>query len=1205
MNCGKFVSLALCFVCMCSYVSGAVKAHSSRHDATSIYVTFRIRQQCRIALNEVIPTRAQPSPDLHHITPHDAAILESRKANGSFQHLAMAPAADHSTEHPKMHERKIVLTYRDANDVLTGHVFVDPTRYVSKRAMSGEGVHIGHRHHPGGSHDHPHPAETADASVHDIDEAPHIVYLPPHVRQVMLHCHNASTVTTFRTDRVLHKHRFHASANSGVETDTIQSVGPPDTQFNIVFLSGGYTSAERDMFIANAKTVWHYLSSPTKEAGFDFADTYFSETVPFVRYAPFSNVFWVYQPSAQSGASVKNDNVEVNNNLGCFYPEGANDRGLRCVPDLAIALADVSAARARDNYARTAIIVLVNHKKYGGTGIFAPTYRLGTFSNYFLKYSAGYDPITDTEARSEKTQMMSLVSHEMGHAVGGLMDEYDIGINEDDPRRNRYQNCWMYNDDTVPWGHWRNLSNEGAVKKSVSMFPGSFQSTYQVLSKPIKPCGYSNFWRPVEHCMMSKLNEYFMCPVCREAVTLKMFESPIQFTWPQCPLSGQVVFLKLNERINLYVNSALVSVNDFYVSWSVGAGGTLLECWTGIGTCRRFSASSAGVYVIGVDVVHDSTWVLKGKDSSKYPWKQNTTFTIVVSNDSPSVAVPNTVIDKTVRRDFCGGNKSMPLPHSVASAEYSFTCNASNATANVSCFMKLTAADYVQPKTSSPTLDAAAEYLYWVVVGLCFGCLGLWAWAIHHYRGQNKHIARPIFTTEFTGPVKIIRFIMVTTAVLLMVGSLAVVAAGLVAYDRMGPFGQILLVAGLAVAFNLYILAFVGFWAVENRSKKILMLNGVLLVLSLAAVSVIFGILLNLGENITDNDGFWSKEMTKTWEKMVEDNPNFACQAQIYLKCTGFQYPCDGNKAVSAHCPENCEMNSHPYSPCKTVLEDFILDNYHVIVYACVVVMVASFFAIVFNTVMYIEVRLHKKRISAMMAKRMDAFNDVRPSHRALCVLRTLDTGDTAKLLREFNRIDVDSSGTLDKKEFYTFFHKALCYRPTQEEIDVIFRLADTSNDGEIGVNEFLAIFSQPKKSQQKEGSAVSAVSPYAAPPMPTMQSPLLRGSINPRESIEARVSQEMRSFEKPQPAGRMPQQRATAFSPQQASIYSPPTSLPGVRPMANQFSSGYGGNVHNSNRPPINVNGKYPPSMLQTRSGGPQSSPQRLASPRAGFDLL
>eukprot|EP00760_Papus_ankaliazontas_P003543 PhM_4_TR11622/c1_g1_i10/m.29067 len=1101
------ISWHVCFIlCFFAHVSMS----SSWQDATSTYVTFRIRQQCRIALNEVIPTRAQPSPDLHHITPHDAAILESRKANGSFQHLAMAPAADHSTEHPKMHERKIVLTYRDANDVLTGHVFVDPTRYVSKRAMSGEGVHIGHRHHPGGSHDHPHPAETADASVHDIDEAPHIVYLPPHVRQVMLHCHNASTVTTFRTDRVLHKHRFHASANSGVETDTIQSVGPPDTQFNIVFLSGGYTSAERDMFIANAKTVWHYLSSPTKEAGFDFADTYFSETVPFVRYAPFSNVFWVYQPSAQSGASVKNDNVEVNNNLGCFYPEGANDRGLRCVPDLAIALADVSAARARDNYARTAIIVLVNHKKYGGTGIFAPTYRLGTFSNYFLKYSAGYDPITDTEARSEKTQMMSLVSHEMGHAVGGLMDEYDIGINEDDPRRNRYQNCWMYNDATKPWLPWLDAKYQSDVASSVSMFPGSFQSTYQVLSKPIKPCGYSNFWRPVEHCMMSKLNEYFMCPVCREAVTLKMLEAPINFAAPQCPLPDQLAMVVKGGSLRLTLNSGITADHDFSVDWAAPSALAVYPCESFSDlTCRTVNATALAstntLYRVDVVITHNSKWVLSDKkDMTKSPWRVATNFTIMFYENATGVpSAPPTGYNATVTNDYCGGAKAKA--HSIASknaTQFMSRCR-SSPTAICNVTLVIAAGVYVEPVIVEPVVEKPADYMYYAIVGVMVLCIGLWIFAFLKYRAASQHRARPIYAVEFSGPIRIVKFIMIATSVILMLGAIGCVFLGLISYSSMGPFGRVVLFVGLIIAFLLYVLAFVGFWSVQNRSRDALCCNGFLLLISLGLVAYATYLLSGAAGGLTDENSQWSKDLELLWEYIVEKETNFACETQIYLKCTGFRYSCDMLQASSKHCPEGCSVNDKAYSPCRKVLQDYILEYIDIIRYVVYAVLVANVFAVIFNATMFFEVQRQKARIRGIHESRLDRARDqkVNPvalrTHKTLSLLKSMSESEQAAMMQEFNRFDEDGNGQLDRKEFSKFIRQALGFNPSKEEIDTIFRIADTSGDGYLSLHELACLF----------GSTV------AVNMADRLSAPLVRGDSGQNNSaeIQLRARRELR----------------------------------------------------------------------------------------------
>ena len=159
---------------------------------------------------------------------------------------------------------------------------------------------------------------------------------------------------------------------------TIQQTGSPADRFDLVFLGDGYTSSEQSRYGNQAVTRWNQLT----------------QHEPFKSLKNKFNVWEVDVVSRQSGSD--NDptqGIRKDTALNGGYYCGELDR-LICVDD-GLARQYAALAPAADQ-----VLVLVNSTTYGGSG--------GTYT-----VSAGGNELSG-----------DIVTHELGHSIGGLADEY-------------------------------------------------------------------------------------------------------------------------------------------------------------------------------------------------------------------------------------------------------------------------------------------------------------------------------------------------------------------------------------------------------------------------------------------------------------------------------------------------------------------------------------------------------------------------------------------------------------------------------------------------------------------------------------------------------------------------------------------------------------------------------------------------------------
>ncbi|MFF9065799.1 M64 family metallopeptidase [Streptomyces sp. NPDC014891] len=168
----------------------------------------------------------------------------------------------------------------------------------------------------------------------------------------------------------------------------VQSTGPADRRFNLVFMGDGYTAAELPAFRADLDRHLNTLWS----------------IEPFASYRSYINVWAVEVPSAESGvdcdpgldAPARDTALDMGFWGGC--DPGSVQRLLTVDSRKAAALADLVPGTSAAN---RQVVALAHSSTYGGAG-------------------GGYATASGGNALS------SLITpHEIGHSLGGLQDEYD------------------------------------------------------------------------------------------------------------------------------------------------------------------------------------------------------------------------------------------------------------------------------------------------------------------------------------------------------------------------------------------------------------------------------------------------------------------------------------------------------------------------------------------------------------------------------------------------------------------------------------------------------------------------------------------------------------------------------------------------------------------------------------------------------------
>ena len=356
-------------------------------------------------------------------------------------------------------------------------------------------------------------------------------------------------------------------SNSNIIHRTMQLAGLVQQQPNVVFLSSGYLSGEHENFFRDVSRAIDGV------VGIE----------PYDKYFGLWNIYAVFQPSAERGASHPSNGISVDTNLDCSYGK-TTIRALSCSSRLVAALAaTVPAVDSR--------IVIVNDITYGGTG--------GT--NTAVVYNGEY--------------LGAVLAHELGHSIADLSDEYDFQLFESD--HIPLANCWS-GSGSIPWAGWIDAG--------------------EVLQKPSPVCGYSNYYKPTnEECIMfSTVGESF-CPVCKEAIVKSIYDMKpaMKIGTPRCPLSAETTIVnKSHPTAALHVNPRWGRRVDCSITWKVN--NTIVEDVT-----QSNFVFNANSFIDG-PIQEDQEFIITATISDLTPWVLQKpsnligieTFNVILTSDA-------------------------------------------------------------------------------------------------------------------------------------------------------------------------------------------------------------------------------------------------------------------------------------------------------------------------------------------------------------------------------------------------------------------------------------------------------------------------------------------------------------------------------------------------------------------------------------------
>ncbi|MFE2011969.1 M64 family metallopeptidase [Streptomyces sp. NPDC059491] len=247
----------------------------------------------------------------------------------------------------------------------------------------------------------------------------------------------------------------------------VQTTGPADRRFNLVFMGDGYTAEEMPAFRADLERHLNTLWS----------------IEPFASYRSYVNVWAVEAPSAESGvdcdpaltAPARDTALDMGFWGGCN--PASVQRLLTVDSRKAAALADLVPGTTRAN---RQIVALAHSSTYGGAG-------------------GGYATASGGNALSAL-----ITPHELGHSLGGLQDEYDYyargvpGEAYSGPEPASAHHTLLteeqMREQRAKW--WRWLGEESESGGPIGRFEGGLYSTKGV-------------WRPSRHSLMKTLGYSF------------------------------------------------------------------------------------------------------------------------------------------------------------------------------------------------------------------------------------------------------------------------------------------------------------------------------------------------------------------------------------------------------------------------------------------------------------------------------------------------------------------------------------------------------------------------------------------------------------------------------------------------------------------------------------------------------------------------
>eukprot|EP00759_Apiculatamorpha_spiralis_P022761 PhF_6_TR26701/c0_g1_i5/m.38993 len=679
--------------------------------------------------------------------------------------------------------------------------------------------------------------------------------------------------------RRYHNQEFHA-LQTGVDITltTLQYVGDTTSQINFIFLSAGYQS--NSQFLNNVNKALHLLQYPTMP------------NIVLSRYFPIFNVFAVYEHSAETGASKPIQRILRQNNLQCGF--GFVESRLSCDATLSVALA--SRAPPQPGTPNTIIVVLVNEGQYGGAAAYSYSTKITYFYNGAL------------ELGNDEQKMASLLYHELGHATGDLIDEYDYGMQE--YRKVRTNNCHWQNTD-MPWMGW--------VKKG---------KADQI---PSSPCGYTNYFKSTTSCIMEKLRNPAPCAVCAEATVQHLYNNGMGHFAPLCPHRYEILYVSTgvaDNNVTFYVNHRLATTSAIGVSWyvnDIAVVGEVSSSFTFV--ALKHARQGTGVYRVLANITDQTDMVLPENKLDTFSQLQTWVVNVISPDDFNTLFSANNKYNATVARQQCPSEMSAMLYFRPGvSISYVSSC-----TAGKNCSREVfTSHPYDSNNDDLDVEEVFDRYVLNVTGAVVAVSVLIFIIAAVLYGRRVAKRPNHIVLSQITVPMRIARIGVFVTATITLSAAVCAFILTLLIYSAFGMF--VVNPAIVAVSFALFgvVLCVLGYVAWYYMLRRFLILHSIMLILCIAGLLAATVICLNYADSLERHDSVAITNLQDRWIDAATNDPSRVCYLQKYLKCSGFEIGCP-RVSLSTQCPQGCDsVNRFNDNRCLEPLVDLTVHWYRI-----------------------------------------------------------------------------------------------------------------------------------------------------------------------------------------------------------------------------------------------------------------------------------
>eukprot|EP00993_Chasmostoma_nieuportense_P000499 NODE_145_length_2943_cov_24.387074_g135_i0.p1 GENE.NODE_145_length_2943_cov_24.387074_g135_i0~~NODE_145_length_2943_cov_24.387074_g135_i0.p1 ORF type:complete len:685 (-),score=198.74 NODE_145_length_2943_cov_24.387074_g135_i0:333-2387(-) len=653
--------------------------------------------------------------------------------------------------------------------------------------------------------------------------------------------------------------------------------------------------------------------------------------------------------------------------------------------------------------------------------------------------------------------MVQLLIHELGHADADLSDEYDYNMVESATLP--LKNCHHTNAPT-PWDHLRSDPSN---------------PSWGVLNRgPVKGCSYSNYWRPTpEHCLMHLKDVKELCPVCAENALRAIYRDLTNLASPRCPRNHETVIITEGGQATLVMNRQFLAGPPQQFSsltaWRHADGtdirvdvGPIEIVWnSSVGVVRNKASIVVQGQALGLSNGVDHIITLTITDRSQliptltdpqdllHKHKYSTEYRVrVVPNDDPQYAICTGPLE-TPQLDPRTNECPRHVTEDFASFHYCAECQPDH-----KCDEEFTAHPIEAQANTEAAVELVEDMLLGVAGGLVFAGLLLFVvvWMYLAKRFSNR--VQDIFPLSLA--LKLMRWAMCFTAVIMMLLSTTILIVALWAYSSQSAYGKAGILAGMLFAAVLYLVAFIGFTAAYFRNKVLMTVNGTVLSLVLVGLVVLTVIWFDIGSRI-DTPQFMV-DATEHWVELAAEHPKSVCSFQFNFNCSGFQQSC--HNKFHSQCPSSCELtNMDNPNPCYNV---FLYEQAQLNTPVGVVGVVISgslLLCVIFNWVVCLSIRKRNQNISKRLhtAKPIEG-GDAHHQYRAVNILRNLSNAERKSLKEEFRKVDRFKDGKIGPQELQQFIKNALGQSLPLEEVRLAVHVIDTNNDGQVSFREFLQL---------------------------------------------------------------------------------------------------------------------------------------------------